>query len=84
MRLSEIRAKLYEYEALQVEQVLYQTLIAAQAIDCKIRGSIQINGRDTPFTFNVADQLVKDKATNRLTDVQTDLAQIEAMFGITP
>jgi len=83
VKVIDVHKKLADYESLQFDEVLYQTIIAAPALDCQIIGSVQINGRDAPFSFNAADQLVRDKATNKLADVQAKMAAIEAAFGIT-
>lgn len=83
MKLPDVRKKLSDYEALQYEETLLQTVIAAPLLDCQIVGSIQVNGRESPFSFNASDQLVRGKATNRLNDVQALIAAIESQFGIT-
>jgi len=83
MKLVDVRKKLVDYESLQYEELLYQTLIASPTLDAQITGTLQINGRDASYSFNATDQLVRDKATNKLADVQAKMAAIESTFGIT-
>ena len=83
MILSDIRKRLADYDDLRETAALCAAILASATIQCRLEGSVMINGAKEDYRFSAPDSLVRTRAQSRLDATRAEMLAIETQFGIT-